>query len=309
MKNPNPNMLLRIGQADACAAACEYLKPRHCRKVTERTVRFTKYVQHPTHLDVAPGQYTDDAEMSTANALVLIENGPTYTAYMYADAWVREFARSGGRKGYARGFQKFLEGVKTGQEFIDRCKGDSDKNGAAMRAAPFGVLPTPELVVQQAILQAMPTHFTPDGLYSSCAVALASHFALHSDEPLSRLPDFLGAHLPPEYLRDNQWTYRTRWPGGEVHRARGKSVALNTVHAAFDQIIHGTSLMGMLKQAIEWGGDTDSVAAIIWGVASARYQDERLPAFLERDLERGDPRTGAAYLKDVGRRLMDKFGK
>jgi ADP-ribosylglycohydrolase len=64
--------------------------------------------------------------------------------------------------------------------------------------------------------------------------------------------------------------------------------------------------MGILQKTIEWGGDTDSVCAIAWGIASARYQDEQLPEFLERDLELGR-KYGAAFLKDLGKQLMETY--
>ncbi len=56
--------------------------------------------------------------------------------------------------------------------------------------------------------------------------------------------------------------------------------------------------MGIMRQTIEWGGDTDSVAAIAWGIASARYPDEKLPEFFDRDLENGT--YGRDYLSTLG---------
>ena len=67
------------------------------------------------------------------------------------------------------------------------------------------------------------------------------------------------------------------------------------------------SLMGILRQVIKWGGDTDSVAAIAWGIASARYQGEKLPELMERDLEGGNARTGTPYLRALGAQLMHKY--
>ena len=64
----------------------------------------------------------------------------------------------------------------------------------------------------------------------------------------------------------------------------------------------------MLEQIIQWGGDTDSVAAITWGIASARYKDNSfIPEFMVRDLEGGNADTGATYLIALGTRLMEKF--
>jgi ADP-ribosylglycohydrolase len=73
-------------------------------------------------------------------------------------------------------------------------------------------------------------------------------------------------------------------------------------------IVRHASLMEILKWVLECGGDTDTVAAIAWGIASCRYQKELLPEFFERDLEGGNPETGAAYLRDLGDELMMLYG-
>ena len=62
-------MLVRIGCGDALAAATEYVEPE--APIVEKTLRFIRYESHPWH-GHRPGRYTDDAEMSAANARVLI---------------------------------------------------------------------------------------------------------------------------------------------------------------------------------------------------------------------------------------------
>lgn len=59
----------------------------------------------------------------------------------------------------------------------------------------------------------------------------------------------------------------------------------------------------MMRRLIDWGGDTDSVAAIAWGIASCRFPDEVLPEFLARDLEPGGA-FGVGFLRGLGERLM-----
>ncbi len=76
-----------------------------------------------------------------------------------------------------------------------------------------------------------------------------------------------------------------------------------TAHAVHTLLTTNNSLMDIMRQVIEWGGDTDSVAAIAWGIASARHQDEVLPDFFEHDLEIGRP-YGKIYLEEMGTRLM-----
>ena len=58
------------------------------------------------------------------------------------------------RKGYASSFYEFLLEVRDGQEFLQRIRPDSDKCGAAMRAAPIGIFATIPEVLQRARIQA-----------------------------------------------------------------------------------------------------------------------------------------------------------
>ncbi len=306
MKYLNPDIFLYIGRADAYAMATEYIRLPRDKDVHEQALLFTKYVKHPTH-DIPPGNYTDDTEMSAANAHVLTEEDLPYTPLMFADAYVREFQRGKGRKGYSRKFQDFLESTKDGEDFLKNINPHSDKNGAAMRAVPIGALPDINDVLSVATLQARITHDTLEGRFSARAVALMSHFALYEDLPLDEIPGYCLTYLPEEDVKLFGHVFTERWDQGPVTARPGLSVAITTVHAVVDLLIFQPSLMKMLAQTIRWRGDTDSVAAILWGIASCRHRNEQIPEFMTNHLENGNPLTGAPYLKDIGSKLMEKF--
>ena len=291
--------------ADAAAAGAEFLRFPRDAATRDRVLRFDGYVGHPTHGHAA-GKYTDDAEMSVGNALVLIEHGPTYTPLQFADAWMNEFERGGRRTGYARRFQAFLETNRDGPDLLDRIVSDSDKNGAAMRAPVIGVLPTVAEVLEVATLQAAITHNTLPGLFSARAAALMAHFALYEDAPLSRVGEYCLSHLSTEDVDHYGRVFRRPWNYGPV-TGRNDSIAIATVHAAATLVMREPSLMDMLRTCVEWGGDTDSVAAVAWGIASPRFQDERLARWMTRDLEQGSRKTGAPRLHSLGTRLMAKY--
>ncbi len=304
MKNPNAALLLYIGMADACCMAAEFVDrekhPEHIRKALE----LRRYIQHPTHQD-SPGQYTDDTEMSCAIARVLIAHPPPYQPIEFAQAWIDEFRRGGQRKGYARKFQAFLEEVRDGQDFLARIRNDSDKNGACMRAVPIGVLPKIKDVLETATLQARITHDTPTAIFAARFVALASHYTLHVADNLDGLYGFCRRQLPEadqEFLR----AFSIPW-NGPVDGKR-QTLALETVHAAYQTIMTNDSLMSMLEEIICIGGDTDSVAAITWGIASTLHREECLPDFLARDLEAGRrTHTGSGYLRELSFQLMQAY--
>ena len=306
MRHSNPDMLFYIAMADAYAAAVEYIKLPERNALRDECLAFQKYLAHPTHGN-PPGTYTDDTEMSVANTRVILHNNEPFTPLMFAEEYVREFQRGGRRKGYSRGFQAILETVRTGAELLAKIRPDSTKNGAAMRAVPFGVLPTVEQALNVATLQARITHDTPEGRFSARAVALMSHAALYEDLPLSDLGEYCQKYLPEEDLKSFGYVFSQPWPEKPVKSLPEVSVAISTVHAVVDVLVRENSLMGILKRIIEWGGDTDSVAAIAWGIASARYQNEKLPLFLKLDLEGGNKRLEVDCLRVLGVLLMHKY--
>jgi len=296
MKHPNPLMLVRIAQGDAYGLATEYIKFPRDQAIYDKALKFESYGQHPTH-SLKPGCYSDDTQMSIGVTEVLLEEeGYFVLTSRFAEAFVRCFKRDP-RDGYARGFQAFLETVKDGSDFIARIDPKSDKNGAAMRSVPLGVLADPIHVRYMANLQAKLTHDTLQGVESSILVALMSHFALHTDEPLSRLPEWLEKQLPAIVPR-----FIAPWEGGPV---KVPEVGINTARAVMTLLATETSLIGIAKRTIEWGGDTDSVLAVAWGIASARFQNEQLPMFFDGGLENGP--YGYKFLKELGTKLMGKY--
>lgn len=304
MKNPNPALLLYIGMADACGMSGEFVDqtkhPEHFAEI----LRFKRYVRHPSHQELA-GMYTDDTEMSCANARVLIAHPPPYQPIEFAQAWIDEFNRGGRRKGYARRFQEFLEKMKDGEDFLARIHNDSDKNGACMRAVPIGVLPQAKDVLEVATLQARITHDTPPALFAARLVALMAHYTLYVDDIFDSLYGFCRRELPPE---DREAFADIQWPWSGPVDGKRQPLAVETVHAVYHLIRSNFSLMDMLEDAIRLGGDTDSVAAITWGIASTLHRAEELPDFLARDLEAGrQTHTGSGYLRELSFRLMQAY--
>jgi ADP-ribosyl-[dinitrogen reductase] hydrolase len=303
MKHPNPLMLLRIAQGDAYGMATEYLELPTYQKVKDQALRFERYGKHPA-FDIKAGHYTDDTQMSIAVSETLLGYNPHRELGLlkaqFADAFVKCYKRDP-RLGYSKNFQAFLETAKDGIDFMTRIASASRKNGAAMRAVPIGLLADPGEVWEVARVQAELTHDTEEGLLSSICVGLMSHYAFHTDEPLRDLPEWLAGELgsTSEFRISLQ-----RWE--DDFPVEGEGVAISTVEAVMTLLATETTLLGIAKKALEWGGDTDSVLAIAWGIASARMRED-LPAFFGRDLERGP--YGHDFLVDLGSKLMAQYAE
>lgn len=277
-------MLLELAIGDAYGAGFEYAKPDFVARHND----LSAYVKHPHH-EIAPGSYTDDAQMTLANAEVIVAGA--VTRENLADAYVRAFKRDE-RVGYAGGFYMFLRSVTTGSEFIARIKPFSDKSGGCMRSVVFGVLPKIEDVIAQATLQAKLTHDTTGGINSAVAAALMGHYFLYGLGSKADLPGFLAKHVAGE-----DWT--TPWTGAVGEKG------MMAVRAALAAVVapENTSMTAILKASVAFTGDVDTVACIALGAASASSEVKQdLPDHLIAGLENG--LYGRDYLKQLDQQLL-----
>ena len=300
MIHRNNNLLLRIAQADAYASASEYVDYASFegKRTLIESLSMQKYLRHPTRTSYVPGTYSDDTQMSIAVAETILKyDSPSQL--QFADAFVQCFKRDK-RDAYARGTQWLLESVPDGLTYMSNICSDSDKNGAAMRSVPLGVIRDTKKMLRIASEQASITHNTPAGITSSMIVALMSHYSLYESTPLSELRDYLMYHIEIFPYEEAEGFVTQRFSA----RVKGTNVGMKTVAAAITLVTEEGTLVDMLKKTIELGGDTDTVGSIVWGVASARFLDETLPPFFESMLETGST-YGVKFLKELSNSLMD----
>lgn len=275
-------MLLEIAIGDAYGAGFEYAKPEFV--LANNTL--AGYVKHPKH-NLVPGSYTDDTQMSVANAEV-IATGASPTVEALAAAYVTCFKRDV-REGYAGGFYKFLCEIADGTEFLARMKPFSDKSGGAMRAVPFGIYPDIKTVIAYTTLQAAITHNTPDGINAAVAAALMSHYFLYGLGNKAGLGTFIESHVPGTWAEP--WTE----PVGEK--------GWMSVRAAITAVMACDSMYSLLKACVAFTGDVDTVAAIALGAAAASPEvAQDIPDVLVQGLENGT--YGRDYLRALDAKLV-----
>lgn len=302
MKNPNPEMLLHIGIGDAYCVATEYVDWHDSHA---ELLRIERYLPHPTyHRTLKPGRYTDDTQMSIAVTDALLEakqandasilTRPRHWAFHFLNTFKRDR-----RDGYARGFQRFLERTSDAGEFLDNIRPESDKNGAAMRSVPLGVIEDLDELREVAKIQASITHNTEWGILSSQAVAIMSHYVLYEDYEEGDL------HELTDYVCDNLVLAADVLRGPWEARVQGPQVGMKTAHAVLSILRTTKTLREVILRTLLYKGDTDSVGAIALGIASASHWKD-LPDFLEYGLEPGGL-YGPRFLKDTGSQLMKVY--
>ncbi|WP_375467316.1 ADP-ribosylglycohydrolase family protein [uncultured Nostoc sp.] len=278
-------MLLELAIADAYGAGFEY--------GDEIIVNndLSRYVEHP-RFRLIPGNYTDDTQMSIAIAEVIVAQA-AWTPEVLADSFVRAFKRDP-REGYARNFYHFLVRIQDGQEFLTEIRPDSDKSGAAMRAAPIGIYPTVEKVIQATTIQAAITHNTPDGINAAVAAALMSHYFIYRLGAKRKLGQFLEGYVSGEWSKP--------WEG------KVKSKGWMSVRAAITAVMRNDTMSELLQDCIAFTGDVDTVAAIALAAGSCSEEIRQdIPNHLVTGLENGA--YGRDYLIVLDKQLMSLVNK
>lgn len=293
-------MLVELAIGDAYGAGFEY---------ANEMIKYndlSHYVQHPRHLKLRPGMYTDDTQMSLAVAELICFFPDEWTPGIIADKFVECFHRDW-RDGYARGFQKFLEATKSGSEFLKNIRPESDKSGAAMRAAPIGTIRNTDEVIKKTILQAKLTHDTPDGIEAAVASALLTHFFHLGFYRDGWTQDQVGAWINIVMDGREQFTnhklIKRRHDWNEEWAGKVKSKGWMSVKAAITAVRHNNKLSNLLKDCVNFTGDTDTVATIALGAAacSDTYKND-LPTVLYNTLENGA--FGRDYLAKLDEKLL-----
>ncbi len=278
-------MLLEGAMGDAYGAAFEYVPQSLIAQHNDGTT----YRSHPRH-NHAPGTYTDDTQMALAVAEALLEH-ENPTALDFANAFASAFQRDR-REGYAGGFYQFLCGVRDGQDFLNRIRPDSDKSGAAMRAASIGWQRDWQRVIEVATVQARVTHDTPNGIAAACASALLAHFCVWQDETPARAGKWIESKIGGPWAQP--------WSGKVGSRGE------NSVRAAITALERNTSLSKLLRECVSFGGDVDTVATIALSSASVHPAYARdLPPSLLDGLEGGE--YGRKYLEQLDQSLQTRF--
>lgn len=277
-------MIKEIAVADAYGAGFEFAS---AEKIALKN-NLSGYLSHELYRFTA--KYTDDTQMTIAIAEMLLSES-YWSDEEIAASFVRCFKRDP-REGYSKGLYSILNKVDSGKGLLNAITPTSDRNGAAMRSVPIGFLNNKSDVIQFAEKQAAITHKTEVAIKSSCAVALAAHFALHLEGKLSELMSFLKS----ESLAN--WNFN--WSG------RVSVSAYDTVSAAFSCLINNDNLKDLLKRSVSLGGDTDSVASIAVGLASCFEEyNKNLPKKLIDSLD--EILYGVDFLEKLDIVLRNKF--
>ena len=240
--------------------------------------------------------YTDDTHMTLGLAQSLVECQGFNGSHM-AQTFVRNFDAEPWR-GYGAGPPRVFALIKGGRPWNEASSllyaEGSYGNGAAMRAAPIGLLyhTNPALLREVAYQSSLITHAHPLGKEGAAIQAYSVALAIQtcSLTPLDR-STFL-AKLA-SYTQNNAYQQKLRIVGellkdddrARVIKELGHGVeALNSVPTAiYCFLAHNPSFAEAVAYAVSLGGDADTIAAMTGAISGAYWGFGAIPQdWLER---------------------------
>ena len=303
-------MFLEMAIGDAYGACFEGCDSTHVSRNNDLV-----YEIHIRHLEKHPedampsvvprGYYTDDTQMSIANAEMMLEDNEK-TVENFADKYVEVFNRNE-RRGYTTYFLNVLMNSSSGREMLARIDGKSTKSGGFMRATPFGLYPKIEDVIESADIQARVTHDSWIGRNSSIGAALMTHYFYYDLGPRHELSGWLRdqhfgdrLHSPHPFQADGGWVQC--WAPGRRVGVHGWDCLEASIYA----IEEHDNMADILHQCVEYTGDVDTVAAVAMAAASCSKDiEQNLPDILVEKLENGS--YGKDFLVSLDEKLKEKY--
>ncbi len=251
--------------------------------------------------------YTDDTQMAIGVAETLIESGEIREDVLCA-AFAENYDPD---RGYGQGARRVLRAIVKGGDWRrvaeTQFPGGSLGNGAAMRAAPVGLLFCHDLdrVAEQAALSAMPTHVHPIGIDGARLIALAVALAARSDR-FDR-GEFLAELADRAETEEFQWQLSNACQISAEQTLAGFGNGVEAHRSVVTAILcfanSPDDYSSAVRQAIGQGNDTDTLAAMAGAISGARLGIAGIPANLVESLE--DNPKGRAYIRQLAEKLHE----
>lgn len=329
------NLLLGIAIGDAVGAGVEF-QDRHWIR---SHVDLTRFVNARSHIAVPPEQqkiftenyqawdYTDDTEMTIGVIKALCSEEP-FSEDLLIQKWKEEYELGIAKKGHGRNGHGsmgwYYRAEKTMEEIRDFQRNRPNPgNAPAMRAVPFGLLPTSSINGYAAI-NADATHPNINAILSSQCIAWAAHFFLVEKGLPEDLIQYCASQINLNEAYQSYFEQVSLLPSYEeltaldFERLCGPqpieapyflpgicgvpSDSKYTTGAVLYVLQQSRNALDALRQSLYLGGDVDSVASITTGIMAGCLGLDSLPTFMLNQVE------GRAYLGEIAGLFRAELG-
>lgn len=263
----------------------------------------------------APGEFTDDTQMALALAAAIEEAGgfEASTVWRHFRTWAATANDVGITTRYALANESHVGAAKIAH---DKTNGRSGSNGAVMRIAPvaaYGVRLGREDTLRLAVDQASLTHFDPVAAAAAAFVAeVARATVVHGDFAAAVEGAFellTSSSLGEVFTEQLASCLGADWNPFDDFGPSNGSARTATAQALW-AVRNTTNFHDAIVEAIELGGDTDTVAAIAGVMAGARFGHQAIPSrwstYVNGTVDGPDGRRtyDSQDLVDLARRLV-----
>ncbi len=252
---------------------------------------------------------SDDTQLTLATCEAMCEDGklsPERVAARFV-AWFRARRLTG----VGASTFKALRDLELGAHWaLSGCRGEKAAgNGAAMRIAPLAFCLDPDRPEERGLLRDIcrVTHHNDEAYVGALAIVESIRSVVFGSwTPGENLALQISAKLPDTNVRDALISIGKLPPSTPILEVAARCgcsgyVAESVPFAVFASQRAATASLGeMLRQAIQAGGDTDTIASMAGQIAGARLGMSRIPAALIARLPEAD------QIVAVAARLADK---
>lgn len=303
MSQLNKNMEFAYGAfmgmvcGDSSGASLEFIR----KEITEEMAINAMHMPGGGALQVGPGQFTDDSELSFSMAYALYNKDPSQgvpiesIAKKYIEWFESHPFDIGGT--CSRAFSsctskddlisnKMMK-IATQYSFV------SEANGALMRIVPMAIWSTFEstnVIVHNAKLDAMLSH--PNQVCQDCNAIIALIITYLIKHPY----DNVGAiSYAEDYIKFNINSKVNKWFIEDSLDISDLDCSKNIGHVRWGFILaiyflrNNTSFEDAIKQTLMKNGDTDTNAAIVGGVMGALHGINKIPDYMKIPVLSFDP--------------------
>jgi len=253
--------MLGAAVGDALGATTEFMKPAQIREI----FGVHKEIVGGGWLDLAPGQVTDDTEMTLCVARAIMAND-RWDLVGIADRFAQWFAGNPVDVGATirRGIERYLEYRQLHVPPGTRDAG----NGAVMRVAPVALftLGDEKQMAQFALEQARLTHNHPLSDAACVAVGMMIQFGIlgYPAQTVRAVADEL-VEMHPEFRFDD-------------YEGDATAYVADTMRTALNAFFTTASFEECLVKAVNRGDDADTTASIVGSIAGAWYGLDSIPS-------------------------------
>lgn len=207
--------------------------------------------------------FTDDTVMTVAVAEALMSSKSLSELKENTVDRMRRYGQAYPHRSYGGMFRHWLI-TENPQPY------NSFGNGSAMRISPVGFFArSDEAVKKLSAAVTSVTHNHPEGIKGAEAIAMAIYWA-HKNEDKEEIFQYIAKYYYPE-LKTDELTYKALHENYSWEYGLGSVTCQSSVPQAIVCFHESEGFEDAIRLAVSIGGDSDTIAAMVGGIAEAYY--------------------------------------